>query len=84
MKESIEDLKLSALDLIKKVNLVAFNYKESVGEDPTIRHYGFLAEKTDEAFSTQYHDRMDYTNCIGLLLKAVQELSDKIDSLEKK
>ena len=41
-----------------------------------------IAENTSELFSTQYHDRMDYTNCIGVLLKAVQELDKRIKALE--
>ena len=77
-KREIEDLQISALELIKKLNLVSFYYNENSNEDPDIKHYGFIAEDTPEEFATQYHDRMDYINCIGLLLKAVQELSEKI------
>lgn len=88
-KQNITDFNKSALDLIDKINLVNFNYTEEAvengfGDDTTINHIGFLAEKVPEEFSTHYHDRMDYINCIGILLKAVQELNLKIEKLDKK
>ena len=84
LKKNIKDINFSALDLINKLNLIEFNYTEEAyrersDNDPTIKHYGFIAEDTPEEFSTYKHDRMDYTNCIGLLLKAIQELDKKIN-----
>lgn len=78
VKENITACNLSALDLINNLQLKAFTYKPGFGYDPSIQHYGFIAEDTSEIFSTKYHDRMDYMNCIAILFKAVQELAQKI------
>ena len=43
---------------------------------------GFIADDTDSIFSGLNKDKMDVYNCIGMLLKAVQELNDKIKKLE--
>lgn len=86
-KENIKNYELPAMDILKKVKVVSFNYKEEYAsqykEDPSITHYGFIAEDTPEELSTKNHDRMDYMNCIGILIKAVQELDEKINFLEK-
>ena len=78
-KENIKTSELSALDLINGINIVDYTYKM----DPkAIPHIGFIAENTDPLLSTPKKNRMDYTNCIGVLLKAVQELSKKVAALE--
>lgn len=72
-----------ATSLIEDLKLVSFKYKENLENyDPSILHYGFIADDTSEHFATQYHDRLDYLNCIGLLLKSVQELSSRVRYLE--
>ena len=78
-KENIKTSELSALDLINRIDIVDYIYKM----DPkAIPHIGFIAENTDPLLSTPKKNRMDYTNCIGVLLKAVQELSKKVAALE--
>lgn len=78
-KENIKTSELNALDLINGINIVDYIYKM----DPkAIPHIGFIAEDTDSLLSTPKKNRMDYTNCIGVLLKAVQELSKKVVALE--
>lgn len=78
-KENIKASELDALDLINGINIVDYTYKM----DPkAIPHIGFIAENTDPLLSTPKKNRMDYTNCIGVLLKAVQELSKKVAALE--
>lgn len=81
-KINIESFNLDALQLINDIDIIKFNYNDISNEDTSIDHIGFIAENTSELFSTQYHDRMDYTNCIGILIKAVQELDKRIKSLE--
>lgn len=82
-KNNIEKYDENALDKINDVDIVRFNYKPEYG-DPTIDRIGFIANDTDEIFSTHYHDRMDYMNCIGMLMKSVQELSLRVKELEDK
>lgn len=77
LKTNIKPYEGNALELLKKVNIQSFNYINNIGEDSSINHIGFIAEDTPEELATQYHDRMDYINCIGLLIKAIQELSEK-------
>lgn len=70
----------SALDLLNRVDIVGFKYKD----DPdNIQHYGFIAEDTPSELATEFHDRMDYTNCIGILIKAIQEQQRQIEELQK-
>lgn len=80
LKYNIKNFQESALNIIKDIDIVSFYYKN---DQEKIQHYGFIAEDTSEYLSTRFHDRMDYTNCIGLLLKAIQELNNKISELNK-
>ena len=59
-----------------------FNFKtDENNESPRI---GFIADDTDEIFSTKSKDKMDIYNCIGMLLKAVQELSSENKELKNR
>ena len=70
----------NALEEIDKIEIVDFNFKDEERKDePKI---GFIADDTDSIFSGLDKDKMDVYNCIGMLLKAVQELNDKIKKLE--
>lgn len=70
----------NALEEIDKIEIVDFNFKDEERKDePKI---GFIADDTDSIFSGLNKDKMDVYNCIGMLLKAVQELNDKIKKLE--
>ena len=80
-KKDIEDFDKPALKLIDQTKVVSYRYKEEEGEQ---KHIGFVADDTPEELSTKKHNVMDIGNCIGLLIKAVQELSDKIKKLEDK
>ena len=81
LKENINPVIISALDIIKDVNVVNFNY---INDEEKTPHIGFIAEDTDKILSTPHMNKMDYTNCIGVLLKAVQEITKGIDKLEKR
>ena len=80
LKENIHQFSQSALDLIKDLQIVDFNYKDDQEKNYKV---GFIADDTNEIFATKHHDRMDMYNCIGVLLKAVQELNKKIDALQE-
>lgn len=86
-KENVAPIAFKALDILSKVKTVQFNYKEDAvanghGDNPNIKHYGFIADNAPKEVATEYHDRMDMMNCIGLLIKAVQELNDRIKVIE--
>ena len=78
VKENINPTKVSGEDMINSVNVVDFNYIDDETHAPKV---GFIAEDTDPLFSTRERKVMDSANCIGILMKAVQELSTKVKNL---
>jgi hypothetical protein len=80
LKTNINPFTKSALDIIREVSVVSFNYKTDVIN----KHIGFIAEDTPEELSTRNKNVMDSNNTIGVLLKAIQELEAKVKELEAK
>ena len=78
VKENINPTKVSGEDMINSVSVVDFNYIDDESKSPKV---GFIAEDTDPLFSTRERKVMDSANCIGILMKAVQELSTKVKNL---
>lgn len=86
LKDNIRPFDEDALDIIKTVDVVKFNYKKH----PGFLKIGFIADDTHEYLSTKEHNVLDVNNSIGLLLKATQqliqenfELKARITKLEK-
>jgi hypothetical protein len=75
-KKNIEPYVPSAVNIIKNADIVSFNY---IDFDHT--KVGFIAEDTPAELSTETHDKLDTGNALGLLLKAIQELNNRIDKL---
>ena len=69
---------LLKFDEINKIDICTFTLKE---DEKKAKKVGFIADDTDELFATKTHDAIDYNNCIGMLLKAVQELSAEVEEL---
>ena len=80
LKTNIAPFTRSALDIIRDVTVVSFNYKKDIIN----KHIGFIAEDTPEELSTRNKNVMDSNNTIGVLLKAMQELEAKVKELEAK
>ena len=78
-KENIQSTHVKGTDIIDSINVVDFTY---INDPDKVPHVGFIAEDTDSLLSTPGRNKMDYTNCIGILLKAVQELSVRVKELE--
>lgn len=78
VKENIKPTEIKGEDMINSVNIVDFNYISDTSKSPKV---GFIAEDTDPLFSTRERKAMDSANCIGILMKAVQELSSKVKNL---
>jgi len=74
-KENIDNFTQSAVDLLNNINVVSYNYKS---DENKIKKVGFIADDTDTLFSGPNQDTMDLANCIGVLIRAVQELAAKI------
>lgn len=78
-KENIQSTHVKGTDLVDSINVVDFTY---INDPDKVPHVGFIAEDTNPLLSTPGRNKMDYTNCIGILLKAVQELSARVKELE--
>lgn len=78
-KRNVQPTLYNGLDIINKTKVVDFIYREDEENEP---HVGFIAEETDPILSSPNQEHMDINNCIGILIKAVQELSTKVDKLE--
>lgn len=80
LKENITPFKKSATKLINGVKIVNYNYIADAEKNHKV---GFIADDTDELLATKNHNIMDQSNCIGVLMKAVQELSADIKKLKE-
>ena len=65
---------MSALDLINMIDVVQFKYKSK--DDDGALQVGFIAEDTHELLAGVNHNEMNLSSTVGVLLKAVQELTD--------
>ena len=78
LKTNIEPFTLSGIDLINSVRIVEFNYLNDLDN----KHIGFIAEDTPSELSTINKNVMDTNSTVGVLIKAVQELSAEIKKLK--
>jgi len=78
LKTNIEPFTLSGIDLINSVRIVEFNYLNDLDN----KHIGFIAEDTPSELSTLNKNVMDTNSTVGVLIKAVQELSEEVKKLK--
>jgi len=83
------------LEFIKKLKPASFNYKESfVGKDHQKEHWGFIAQdilnilQNNKEYAIIRKDEnniymVDHGELIAPLVKAVQELSERLEKLER-
>lgn len=86
LKTNIEPFTDNALELINSVDVMKYNFKSDcvdVPKERIIDYIGFIADDTDQRLSGKQHDKFLEINCIGVLIKAVQELSAKVKQLEE-
>lgn len=72
LKENIEPADINALDIINNTLITKFNFKADETKEIRI---GYIADDTHELLSGPNHDKMDLNNCVGVMMKAIQELS---------
>ncbi|MCA1806891.1 MAG: tail fiber domain-containing protein, partial [Actinobacteria bacterium] len=77
LKTEIEDFN-SALSLIQNVHVVSFKYI-----DQTEPQVGFIAEDTDPLLSGAKQDAMNIPTTVGVLIRAVQELTQQNEALQE-
>lgn len=81
LKKDITLFNGDALKLIKGLKITEFSYKDDKEEN---RHVGIIADDSDWHFSTKNHDKFDSNSAIAITMKAVQELTDKLEALNKR
>lgn len=81
VKENIKPTTINGEDMVNSIDVVDFTYKTDEKHNPKI---GFIAEDTDPLLSTPEQKTMDFSNCIGVMMKAIQELSAKVKTLTNK
>jgi hypothetical protein len=80
VKTNISPFSKSALDIIEDTDIVTFNFEFDGQDEQT--HIGFIAEDTREELATSTHDRQNLVSTLGVVLKALQELDQKLKTLE--
>ena len=81
LKENIEPTKVKATDLINSQEIVDFNYK---ADEDKAHKVGLIADDSDPLFLDKKGETVDLYNTCGILMKAVQELSKRVEELEQK
>ena len=98
IKENIKDVDFNCLDLIEKMNVKEFNYKESFAPNNRKKTYGLIAqdllnmpELNPDIYNIisvpqdeEGYMGVNYIGLYALLIKAIKELSQKVKTLEDK
>lgn len=79
-KKDIEDYQESGLEIIKSLKIVTYKYKADRKEQV---HIGVIAEDSPKEILSVDRKGVSLTDSIGVIFKAVQELSARIEELEK-
>ena len=79
-KDIVPTVHTNAVEEINKIDIVDFTFKD---DETNTRRIGFIADDTDEVFSKD-RQHFDINNTVGMLLKAVQELSKENKELKKR
>lgn len=79
LKKNIHKFNQSALDILRNVEVVAYQYKTEKGK---YRHTGFIADDAPDCLTGPNHDVLALSDNVGVLIKAVQELDERLDVLE--
>jgi hypothetical protein len=82
LKKDIQPFVKSAMDILNATEIV--NYKLDSGAHDDVTLIGFIAEDTPAELATEQHDKMDNSNTLGVILKAIQEIDDRIIALQNK
>jgi len=85
LKENIESIEEVKVKDFKNLEPKLFNYKD----DPTKKHYGFIAQEMEEIYPELVKDNIlgyksiNYIELIPLLVLKINEMQKEIDELKK-
>jgi len=82
MKKDIAPFTKDATEIIKSTEIITWEFES--GEHTHMEHIGFIAEDTPEELATPDHNVMDTTNTLGVILKSIQEIDDRIIAIQNK
>jgi len=87
-KRDIQELD-DALQMLRELRPVSFYYKEDFTKDPNRKHHGFIAQEFKEVLpDATYQEEttgklcIDTIDVIGLLVRSVQQLEERVMYLE--
>ena len=90
IKNDIQPIE-TALETLRNLKPVSFRYKEEYSSEPERLHHGFIAQEFQKVLpDATYYDEsigklgIDIGDVIGLLVRANQELEERIGMLEAK
>lgn len=82
LKRNIEVFREDALVILNAIPIYTFTYQR---DETNQTRVGFIADEVDDSrVSGTDHDRFDVASTVGLLIKAVQELSARVAILEER
>lgn len=80
LKKNIHSFRRSALEILRRVEIVSYQYKTETG---LYEHTGFIADDAPSCLTGSAHDVMALSDTVGVLIRAVQELDARISQLEE-
>jgi hypothetical protein len=81
LKRDIKPFEGQALKILNGTSVRTFIYK---ADNANVKHIGFIADEIPEEMAAPGHQGVDEANTVALLVKALQEMSAKVEALERK
>lgn len=80
LKKDIQPFEKSALNILNTASVQTFKYK---ADKNAVTHIGFIAEDAPEEMAAPQRLGIDQANTVALLVKAMQELNQKVEGLQQ-
>lgn len=80
LKKDIQPFTTSATGILKNAQVRTFIFK---ADSTNTEHIGFIADELPKEMSASEHKGVDQSNTVALLVKALQEMNDRVEALEQ-
>lgn len=80
LKRDIEPFNAAALDILNRTKVRSFIYK---ADSAATRHIGFIADEIPDEMAAPGKVGVDQGNTVALLVKALQEMNEKVEALQQ-